>query len=147
MRRAARTIGVLMMILCGVPSDSNGADIPPKREATVALQVSFVAEPVELTMVTRDQFRAGVVARNASKTTVNPRLEDTHVTVDGAHSFAFDLAMQNGARDTTWRALPAGKTVRMAWPLGKAFFEKPGKHVVVFTCRDTTATFTVDVRP
>jgi hypothetical protein len=91
---------------------------------TVELQIT--AEPIEFPMEKRSSFKIGFRLKNVSDGPIDPKIHETALLVNGEHSFAWDLAVQNGPRENAWWQLEPGQALSAFWPLGESMFARPG---------------------
>jgi hypothetical protein len=116
----------------------------PAMQSTLA--VKLLASPTQLTMADRPKFMIGVEVVNNGATAVDPNLSTgCELTVNGAPSMAWNLAIGNGAREPSWYSLPPGQTATMSWPLGEELFPKPGNYHLVMTLDGRQSTADVHV--
>jgi hypothetical protein len=146
MIRLALTVLALAFGGCGsqgAPSTPAG----PGNTMNPALEIKLVAEPTTLAMADRASFQVGFEAQNRGAAAIDPQLHDAVLTANGARVYAWDLAIQNGARDASWTQLPPGQAIAMAWPLGEAMFEQPGTYELVLTLGGQRSVARVEVTP
>jgi hypothetical protein len=153
--------GLVLALACGRPdADAPRPDpvptptptaVPdaPTKPTMPALTCKLLVSTTTVAMKQRGAFTVGVEATNTSGATVETRLSSggCKLTVNGAPSMAWNLAIGNGARDPSWFQLPPGKTVAMSWPLGKELFPKPGSYHLVLSCDGHDVATDVEVTP
>ena len=111
------------------------------------LTLKLLASPTQLSMKDRPKFKVGLVVENRGSAAVDPQLSNATLTVNKQHAYAWDLAIQNGPRDASWRNLAPSKSISIEWPLGEALFEKPGDYQLVLTLGGLQDTAQVKVTP
>lgn len=146
MRRIALTVLALALGGCGGKGTAQSTPSGPSK-MTPTLEIALIAEPAKLVMAQRALFKIGIQAVNRGAVPVDPQLHDAVLTANGQHVYAWDLAIQNGARDDSWTRLQPGKSIDMSWSLGEAIFEKPGKYQLVLTLGAQTISADVEVTP
>lgn len=115
---------------------------------TRPLAIKLLAAPTRFTMAQRGAFSVGVEVTNRGSATIDPKLStECQLAVNGTESMAWNLAIGNGAREATWYALPPGKTVAMAWPLGDDLFDAPGTYHLVMTLAGQETSADIEVTP
>jgi hypothetical protein len=150
MRRSAVTALALAMALApGGCGDKGAAHSTPSGPSKMnpALEIKLIVKPAKLAMAERASFEVGFEAKNLGAAAIDPRLHDAVLTANGERVFAWDLAIQNGARDASWTQLPPGKSISMAWPLGEAMFEQPGTYKLVLALGAEQSVAEVEVTP
>jgi hypothetical protein len=104
------------------------------------IKLQLRAEPVPLTIATRDRLRLSVTAINEGAAVVDPELHRAELRVNGKRSSAFGLAIGNGKRDPRWFALPPGESVTMTWSsLGEALLPGVGQFTLQLKLDDAEA--------
>jgi hypothetical protein len=131
---------------CGNKGAAQSTPAGPSK-MTPTLEIELFAEPAKLAMAQRALFKIGLRAVNRGAAPVDPQLHDAVLTANGQRVYAWDLAIQNGARDDSWTSLPPGKSIDMSWSLGEAIFEKPGKYQLALTLGGQTSSADVEVTP
>jgi hypothetical protein len=111
------------------------------------LEIKLVVDPAKLAMADRASFKVGFEATNRGGAAIDPQLHDAVLTANGARVYAWDLAIQNGARDASWTQLPPGQSIAMSWPLGEAMFEQPGTYELVLAHGEQRSVARVEVTP
>lgn len=100
---------------------------------TVALSV----EPNDLPIRDRESVVVTLTATNHGRRTVDPRLREARLLVNGRESKAWQLAVGNGRRPASWAALPSGESISMSWSsLGPSLFPEPGDYQLTLSLRD-----------
>ena len=70
-------------------------------------------------------------ATNSGERSVDPRLSETMLYVNGASKISWNLAVQNGRRPATWYDLPPGDSVSQSWAgIASSWFEGKGKYQI-----------------
>ncbi len=102
----------------------------PKRHEMI--EVTLRAEPLQLSVAERKYFKISIAAKNRGDGTIDPRLYNAKLFVNGQVSKAWSLAIGNGKREAKWFALPPGQTVSMTWSsLGESLLTGPGDFSLV----------------
>lgn len=105
-----------------------------KRE-TVKLMLR--AEPRQLTMSDRKDFKISLTATNQGRELIDPQLHRAKLLVNGKESKVWSLAVGNGKREAKWFALPPGETVSMTWSsMGESLFTRPGVFTLALRSDD-----------
>ncbi len=92
------------------------------------IEVALRAEPLQLTLAERKNFKISIAATNRGGTTVDPELHRAKLSVNGKESKVWSLAIGNGKREAKWFALPPGETVSLTWSaLGESLLTGPGE--------------------
>ncbi len=85
------------------------------------------AEPQQLTMSERKDFKISLAATNQGREIIDPQLHRAQLLVNGKESKVWSLAIGNGKREAKWFALPPGETVSMTWSsMGESLLTGPG---------------------
>jgi hypothetical protein len=108
------------------------------------LDVKLIVEPATFALADRPRVKVGFEVTNRSASFIDPRPWDAVLLVNGKRALVWDLAVQNGAYDSTWTHLPPNQTLSRWWPLAEALFEKPGDYHLVL--QHAGARLTLDVR-
>jgi hypothetical protein len=131
------------------PVDAGAGSTAPVVASTTSKDANMVVKLLvsssAISMKDRKSFSVGIEVENTSNGPVAPNLDTATLTANGAHAYAWDLAIQNGARDARWDALPPGEKLTMSWPLGEALFEKPGDYKLELKLGAHEATASVKV--
>jgi hypothetical protein len=98
-------------------------------------------------MADRSRVNVGFEIMNRSASVIDPKAWGAVLLVNGQREVAWDLAVQNGARDSTWIHLPPDQTLSMSWPLAEAMFEAPGDYHLVLQLARAQSTLDVRVTP
>jgi len=94
-----------------------------------AIKVEFSAQPWQLTMSSRKNFRISITATNRGGTTIDPELHRAKLFVNGNEAHVWNLAIGNGKREAKWSALGPAETVSMTWSsMGEALLPAPGVY-------------------
>jgi hypothetical protein len=97
---------------------------------TVKLEIR--AEPLQLMMSERKNFKIFIAATNQGDKVIDPELQRAKLFVNGKESKAWSLAIGNGKREAKWFALPPGDTVSMGWSsMGQSLFPAAGQYTLV----------------
>lgn len=75
---------------------------------------------------------------NDGHSTVDPRVESSHLLINGVEPSEWPIIIGNGPRDSLFHALPPGKFLEFGYVLGK-FFEKPGVYIVKWSGENFSA--------
>ncbi len=98
---------------------------------TEAVSVMLLAQPLDLSMTTRGDFRVGIEATNRGAAPIDPGLDRARLLINGEDSLAWSDAILNGHREARWYRLPPGETVSMSWgSMGEIFFPRPGVYTL-----------------
>ena len=98
-------------------------------------------------MSQRGMFQAGFEAVNRGATSIDPRLADATLTVDGRRSAAWDRALERGPHDVPWQKLPPEQRLSIWWSLGDRLFDGPGRYQLVLKLGDRESIAEVEVTP
>lgn len=99
---------------------------------TEKVDLKLTAEPLQLTMPERKNFKISIMAINRGDETIDPELHRAELFVNGKWSKIWSLAIGNGKREAKWSALPPGETASMTWShIGESLFPNPGKYELV----------------
>lgn len=90
-------------------------------------------------------FSIGLEVINRGSKNIDPALTNTVLTVNGKESMAWNMAIGNGARESTWFDLPPNKPIGMSWPLGDDLFKAPGTYHLVLALGDEQSTADITV--
>jgi hypothetical protein len=113
-----------------VAMDAAPGDAMPTSPIAVELEV----QPAELTAANRNEFRVTVTVHNFGADVIDPQLNLSELTVDGARSNDWNMALANSGRPKQWRALPPGERVSGSVArLADALFPRPGTYTLVLT--------------
>lgn len=74
---------------------------------------------------------------NDGQTEVNPRIESSHLFINGGEPKDWAIVIGNGLRSSWFWALPPGKILSFRYQLGPRYFSKPG----IYTLRWESANF------
>jgi hypothetical protein len=141
-------LALLVLSFGGCNGKSAGPTTSPgPSKMNPGLEIKLVAQPTKLSLADRPAFKIGLEANNRGSAPIDPQLHDAVLTANGERSYAWDLAIQNGARDESWTKLPPGKSISISWPLGEALFEKPGTYELVLTHGAQKSSVVVEVTP
>lgn len=88
------------------------------------------AKPLTLSMAQRDAFRLTLIAKNVGPDTLDPKLMDARLRVNGLDSEIFSSAATNGLRGEEWFLLPPGQQASIKWDMW-TLFEAPGEYELV----------------
>jgi hypothetical protein len=146
MSRLALTVLVLSLGGCGNQGPAQSA-AGPGNKMNPTLEIKLVVDPAKLAMADRASFKVGFEATTRGGAAIDPQLHDAVLTANGARVYAWDLAIQNGARDASWTQLPPGQSIAMSWPLGEAMFEQPGTYELVLAHGEQRSVARVEVTP
>jgi hypothetical protein len=101
------------------------------------LTVEFTIAPAQFSISDIDKVKVQILAENQGKRTVQPRLAETRVFVNGEESMSWTLTIGNGRRSDDWFDLPPGKSVSMSWStLAASLFTEPGNYSVQLLRKD-----------
>jgi hypothetical protein len=147
---AARTVVLVAIAACSNKSSEPPAAKP--RDAAViaidgsvdavpidagpALDVILEASPVELRMKQRDKFKLAIKVTNRSAATVDPKLDDSQLLVNGEPDLLWTNTLINSGRGRTWTELRAGETATGSWSLGDGLFLAPGDYTLQLRVSD-----------
>ncbi len=102
------------------------------------IKLELTAEPLQLTMSERKNFKISIAATNQGDEVIDPELHRAQLFVNGKWSKVWSLAIGNGRREEKWFALPPGGTVSMTWSsLGESLFPNLGAFTLVLRYDDT----------
>ena len=100
--------------------------------------MELTADPLQLTISERENFRISIGATNEGGEVIDPELRRAQLFVNDKWSIAWMLAISNGRREAKWSALPPGETVSMTWSsMGESLFPDPGEFALVLHYNDT----------
>ena len=139
---------IVALSACGPQesSEPEAADFAPPE----GLIWRLIAEPVDLEMDEREEFRLHLEVENGGNTTVDPMMHSGTFHLDGSPAFGFDRAFSNGGQlastSALLGALPPGRTVRLTRGTG-TLFPRPGRYVVTFRHGTEEARAEVRIRP
>jgi hypothetical protein len=129
MRKCLFAIGATLVCILpsfAVAQGRNEAQREPKQ-LTLWAGIS-VAQPIFGTGgVEKLQISFGVV--NDGSATVDPRIGDSHLTINGVEPKDWPFIINNGIRTAEFQALPAGHFLSFSYGLGR-YFAKPGIYTV-----------------
>lgn len=92
-----------------------------------AVKLVLRAEPQQLTMSERKDFKISLAATNRGREIIDPQFHRVKLLVNGKESKVWSLAISNGKREAKWFALPSGETVSMTWSsMGESLLTRPG---------------------
>lgn len=105
---------------------------------TGKIVLKLTAEPLQLTMPERKNFKISIDATNQGDETLDPELYRAELFVNGKWSKVWSLAIGNGKREVKWAALPPGEKVSMTWSsIGESLFPNPGTFKLLLRYGDT----------
>src|SRR5262245_49998139 len=105
------------------------------KKETIELVLS--AEPQQLTMSRRKNFKISLAATNQGDEILDPQLHRARLLVNDKESKVWSLAIGNGKREAKWFALPPGDTVSMTWSsMGESLFTGPGVFTLTLRFED-----------
>jgi hypothetical protein len=127
--------------------EATGKSAAPDAATADGIDLGLIARPTQLTMQTRSSFVVGVELTNRGASVIETQMSTggCTLTVNGAESMAWNLAIGNGLRTTDSDRLEPGKTFSMSWPLGEDLFAAPGSYHLVLSVAGHQATADVVV--
>ena len=102
------------------------------------IQLELTADPLQLSMSKRKDFKISIKATNHSNELIDPQLHEAELFVNSQRSVVWSLAISNGRREAKWSALPPRETVSMTWSsMGASLFPAPGDYTLVLHYGET----------
>jgi len=126
-----RAVVAVFVMGCGSPHAIGERPTSPAAMQDQPIHLELRAHPRALTMATRSKFLVGFVITNTGSKVIDPEIDGCELLVDGTPSMDFGFAVSNGARESTWYALPPTEHVEREWPLGEDLFQAPGDYALV----------------
>ena len=84
-----------------------------------------------------EKLSVSFIVVNDMQTEVNPRIESSHLFINGREPTDWAIVIGNGLRSSYFRALPTGEVLSFSYELGPRYFSKPG----IYTLRWQSADF------
>jgi hypothetical protein len=119
----AIVIAICITTFCFAPAQAGGANEQVNLWAGISVPQSVMPSPLPKTFMV--QFN---VVNDGTKT-VNPKIESSHLLINGKEPKDWNFIINNGLRGLYFYALPPGKTLVFGMGL-KRYFEKPGIYKV-----------------
>lgn len=102
------------------------------------IQLELTADPLQLSMPKRKDFKITIKATNQGNEIIDPQLHEAELFVNNQRSVVWSLAISNGRREAKWSALPPRETVSMTWSsMGVSLFPSPGDYTLILHYGET----------
>lgn len=88
-----------------------------------------VVKPI-FTQIEAQKMAVSFVVVNDGTTAADPRIESSHLFINGVEPKDWDFVIHNGLRSEYFKALPPGKILSFGYQLGPRYFAAPGIYTL-----------------
>ena len=126
---------VLLALMAAIAANGFAQDKAPEKKpehtlwAAISTNCPVYQRPVDPKQ--HDVFTLFFGLVNDGKVTVDPKIGESHLLINGVEPKDWDISINNGPRSANFEALPPGESLELGMA-AESFFPKPGIYKVVW---------------